>query len=69
MRLGTTACRKVATRKASLWVSHRSLNPPPNCIGGTADGLAGCNAARARFAPIDYRWLTDKNYWFGWNSL
>jgi hypothetical protein len=51
------------------WVSHRSLNPPPNCIGGTADGLAGCNAARTRFAPIDYRRLTDKNYWFGWNSL
>jgi len=53
----------------TYWVSHRSLKPPPNCVGDTADGLAGCNAARARFAPIDYRRLSDKNYWFGWNSL
>lgn len=53
----------------TYWISHRSLKPPPNCVGDTADGLAGCNAARARFAPIDYRRLSDKNYWFGWNSL
>ena len=39
----------------TYWVSQRSLNPPPNCVGGTADWLAGCNAARARFAAIDYR--------------
>jgi hypothetical protein len=53
----------------TYWVSHRSLIPPPNCSGGTADWLAGCTAARNRFAPIDYRRVTDKNYWLGWNSL
>ena len=35
----------------TYWVSHRSLNPPPNCVGDTADGLAGCNAARAASPP------------------
>ncbi|HME26034.1 MAG TPA: hypothetical protein VKI44_32660, partial [Acetobacteraceae bacterium] len=54
---------------ATFWATHRSDKPaPPNCVG-TTDWIAGCLAARARLTMIDFNRSTDKNFWFGWNSL
>ena len=53
----------------TFWATHRSDKPaPPNCVG-TPDWIAGCVAARVRLSPSDFRRNTDKNFWWGWNSL
>jgi hypothetical protein len=53
----------------NFWASHRSDKPQPKSCGAVPDWLAGCLAARARLNPIDIRRMTDKNFWWGWNSL
>jgi hypothetical protein len=54
---------------ATFWATHRSDKPAsPNCVG-MPDWTAGCVAARARLNPSDLRRTTDKNFWWGWNSL
>ncbi len=54
---------------ATFWATHRGDKPaPPHCLG-TANWIAGCLAARARLTMIDFNRSTDKNFWFGWNSL
>jgi hypothetical protein len=54
-----------------FWASNRSLKSPPSCapMGSLQEWQQGCSAARARFAIIDSRRKTEKNYWWGWNSL
>ena len=54
---------------AAFWVAHRSDKPQPSCFGGSAAWQTGCLTARARFAPIDQRRTTEKDFWLGWNSL
>jgi hypothetical protein len=54
---------------AAFWATHRSDKPaPPSCVG-TTNWIAGCLAARARLTMIDFNRGTDKDFWFGWNSL
>lgn len=54
---------------ALFWAAHRSDKPmPPNCVGAP-DWVAGCVAARGRLSPSDIRRATDKNFWWGWNSV
>jgi hypothetical protein len=54
---------------ALFWAAHRSDKPmPPNCVGAP-DWLTGCAAARGRLTSSDIRRATDKNFWWGWNSL
>ena len=54
-----------------FWSSHRSDKPqPPSCFsGGAAEWQGGCFAAKARLSPIDVRRTTEKDFWYGWNSL
>jgi hypothetical protein len=53
---------------ALFWAAHRSEKPmPPNCVGAP-DWVAGC-VDRAHLAPSDIRRATDKDFWWGWNSL
>jgi hypothetical protein len=55
---------------AVFWASNRSLKPPPNCYqpNTTSEWQTGCAAGRLRLALVDVR-RTEKNYWWGWNSL
>ena len=53
----------------TFWASHRSDKPHPPSCGGPADWSAGCLAARTRLSLSDVRRATDKNFWWGWNSL
>ncbi|WP_428486992.1 hypothetical protein [Rhodopila sp.] len=55
-----------------FWASNRSLKFPPSCSGepdSTVGWRQGCAAARARLANVDRRRKTEKDYWWGWNSL
>jgi hypothetical protein len=54
---------------AKFWATHRSDKPaPPDCVGAP-EWVAGCVTARIKLAPSDLRRATDKNFWYGWNSL
>jgi hypothetical protein len=53
---------------ALWWSAHRSDKPPPNC-NGPAEWRSGCLSARARLAPSDARRNTERDFWYGWNSL
>jgi hypothetical protein len=54
-----------------FWAAHRSDKLPPSCMqpGALPDWQAGCLANRTRLAPIDVRRTTEKDFWWGWNSL
>ena len=54
-----------------FWANNRSLRPPPSCAsqGGGEAWQQGCVEGRGRLATIDFRRKTDKDFWWGWNSL
>jgi hypothetical protein len=52
-----------------FWAMHRGDKPRPPPCAGSPDWLAGCLALRTRLAPIDVRRTSEKDYWWGWNSL
>ena len=52
-----------------FWAMHRGDKPQPPPCAGSPDWLAGCLALRTRLAPIDVRRTSEKDYWWGWNSL
>jgi hypothetical protein len=56
---------------ALFWAGNRSLKVPPSCVptGSTQDWQQGCFAARGWLAIVDPRRKSEKNYWWGWNSL
>ena len=56
---------------AEYWINNRSSKTtPPTCSNETDQNWQfGCVTARKILAPIDFRRRTEKNYWFGWNSL
>jgi hypothetical protein len=51
-----------------FWAGNRSVKPTPSCVAGPSF-QQGCLDARARLSNVDMRRETDKNYWWGWNSL
>jgi hypothetical protein len=55
---------------AQYWASVRSHNPVPcdAVVGMSAQWIAGCNAARVRFAPLDARRHNEPDYRAGWNA-
>jgi hypothetical protein len=60
---------------ATFWAANRSLKVPPSCAS-LSDGRPeqyywqqGCLEARSRLSPIDIRRKTEKDFWWGWNSL
>jgi hypothetical protein len=53
---------------ALFWAAHRSDKPQPSC-NGQNDWQVGCLASRARLTVSDLRRNSDKNFWYGWNSL
>jgi DNA-binding helix-hairpin-helix protein with protein kinase domain len=53
------------------WAEHRSGGNPGSCSGAASASpgfFSGCEAARARFAPIDVKRKSDPEYRRGWNS-
>jgi hypothetical protein len=55
---------------ASFWAANRSIQPVPSCVRlGMPQWEAGCSAARARLAASDIRRRSEKDFWWGWNSL
>ena len=54
-----------------FWAAHRSDKFPASCTqpGSLPDWRAGCLADRGRLAPIDVRRTTERDFWWGWNSL
>lgn len=58
------------TDGATFWAGNRSLTPMPTCERApNAEWHAGCVASRARLATVDLRRKSEKDYWWGWNSL
>jgi len=53
---------------ATFWATHRSEKPPPSCVGNP-QFMTGCVAAKVKLTPSDARRTTDKDFWYGWNSL
>jgi hypothetical protein len=55
----------------TFWASNRSLKPQPTCAQAAqpAEWQRGCTEARNYLADVDQRRSTDRNYWWGWNSL
>lgn len=51
-----------------FWAAHRSDRPQPSCNGPT-EFRTGCIAARDRLTPSDARRVSEKDFWFGWNSI
>jgi hypothetical protein len=56
---------------AEYWVNHRSdKSDPPSCSDeDDPTWQTGCSTARKILAPMDFRRRTEKDYWWGWNSL
>jgi hypothetical protein len=52
---------------AEYWASQRSLPKPGSC-SGVPDFKTGCNAAKAKLAPVDILRRTEPEYKQGWNS-
>jgi hypothetical protein len=54
-----------------FWAGNRSLKPQPTCAqtAQTADWQRGCTEARKFLTDVDQKRNTDKDYWWGWNSL
>jgi len=56
---------------AVFWTSNRSLKLPPSCAQTDYNDAwrQGCATVRTWFVTIDRRRRTEKDYWWGWNSL
>jgi len=56
---------------AAYWAEHRSVKPVPSCAeaGLMLEWQAGCAAGKALLTVADQRRKTEKDYWWGWNSL
>ena len=52
----------------TFWAGNRNTKPTPSCSAGPV-WQQGCVDARARLTGIDVRRKTEKDYWWGWNSL
>ncbi len=58
-------------RGVDWWAEHRSAANPGSCRGREATSLefiSGCEAARARLAPVDVKRKSDPEYRRGWNT-